>query len=353
MDKITKRQMDILEFVRNSGKAGNDKIKDFISKKYGSISRATIVRELDVLLKNGLVDKSGRGRSVVYSEKLATLLLRYFDEEKYFQKGPDERRVAFARFNFGIFKNFHSLFSPQELKALKELNAGYQKRIKKLPPAIIKREIERLTIELSWKSSQIEGNTYSLIDTEILIKERKEAKGHKREEAIMILNHKAALDYIFEKRKEFKKINLRKIENIHALLIKDMHVSRGLRQKVVGIIGTKYRPLDNQYQIREALENMVSVINKLKDPFSKSLAAMLLIAYIQPFEDGNKRTSRLLGNGILWAHHICPLSLRSINEADYKKAILLFYEQNSAQFFKELFVKQFKFAVANYFLDKA
>jgi fido (protein-threonine AMPylation protein) len=352
MDKITKRQLDILDFIRGKGKAGNDEIKEFISKKYGAISRVTIVRELDVLLKDGLVDKSGRGRSVVYAEKLATLLLRYFDAEKYFQKGPDERRVAFTRFNFGIFKNFHSLFSPQELEALKKLNAGYQKRIKKLPLAITKREVERLTIELSWKSSQIEGNTYSLIDTEILIKERKEAKGHKKEEATMILNHKAALDYIFKNKKEFKKMNIRKIENIHALLIKDMHVSRGLRQKVVGITGTKYRPLDNRYQIREALEDMVGVINKLKDPFSKSLAAMLLIAYIQPFEDGNKRTSRLLGNAILAAHNACPLSLRSINESDYKKAVLLFYEQNSARFFKELFVKQFKFAMENYFLNK-
>ncbi|MFH0863550.1 MAG: Fic family protein, partial [Candidatus Gottesmanbacteria bacterium] len=194
--------------------------------------------------------------------------------------------------------------------------------------------------------------TYSLIDTEILIKERKEAKGHKKEEAIMILNHKAALDYIFQNKKEFKKINLRKIENIHSLLIRDMNVSRGLRKKAVGITGTKYRPLDNQYQIREALEDMVSAINKFKDPFLKSLVAMLLIAYTQPFEDGNKRTSRLLGNAILAAHNVCPLSFRSIDEGEYKKAMLLFYEQNSARFFKELFVKQFKFAVENYFLDK-
>jgi len=353
MQKITQRQLDILDFIRERDKAGNDEIKEFISRKYGAISRITIVRELDALLKDGLLEKSGRGRSVVYAEKLATPLLRYFDAEKYFQKGPDERRVVFTHFNFGIFKNFHDLFSSQELEALKKLSAGYQKRIKNLPPAIIKREIERLTIELSWKSSRIEGNTYSLIDTEILIKERKEAKGHKKEEAIMILNHKAALDYIFKNKSEFKKINLQKIENIHSLLIKDMHVSRGLRQKVVGITGTKYRPLDNRYQIREALEDMVRAINKLKDPFSKSLAAMLLIAYIQPFEDGNKRTSRLLGNAILAAHDICPLSLRSIDESDYKKAVLLFYEQNSARFFKELFVKQFKFAVENYFLDKA
>lgn len=352
MIKISKRQQDILEFIRAKNRVGNDEIREFISQKYGEISRITITRDLGSLLKLKLLNKSGQGRSVVYAEKLANSLLRYFDPKAYFQKGPDERALAFERFNFGLFENLIGVFSEEEIKELAKINSQYQKRIKKLSPVIIKKEIERLTIELSWKSSQIEGNTYSLIDTEILIKENREAKGHKKEEAIMILNHKEALDYIFSKKNEFKKISLRDIENIHALAIKNLGVSKGLRRNIIGITGTKYKPLDNQHQIREALEKTVSVINKVKDPFSKSLAAMLLIAYIQPFEDGNKRTSRLLGNAILVAHNVCPLSFRSIDEGDYKKAVILFYEQNSVLFFKELFVKQFKFAVENYFAEK-
>ena len=350
MVKITKRQADILEFIRKKEKAGNDEIREVISRKYGEISRITIVRELDILLKKGLLAKFGRGRAVVYAEKLATPLLRYFDPEEYFQKGPDEREAAFPRFNFDVFENLSGLFSKEESDELKKLNSDYQERIKKLPPAIISKEIERLTIELSWKSSRIEGNTYSLIDTEILIKERKEAKGRKKEEAAMILNHKAALDYIFQNKKEFKKINIRKIENIHSLIVKDSPVPKGLRKKPVGITGTKYRPLDNYHQIREAMEKMADAANKIKDPFAKAFAAVILLSYIQPFEDGNKRTARLLGNAVLLAHGACPLSYRSINEADYKKATLLFYEQMSARFFKELFIKQFQFAVENYFL---
>jgi Fic family protein len=352
MPKLTTRQLNILDFIKERGKAGNREIKERIEKKFGEISRITVVREIDTLLKGGWIKKEGEGRSVKYSEAIGNKLLAYFDPDTYFKKGPDERILAFERFNFDAFKNLTGIFTKDEITYLASINSQYQKRIKKLPPAIIKREIERLTIELSWKSSRIEGNTYSLIDTEILIKERREANGHKKEEAIMILNHKTALDYIFQNRNEFKKINIRKIENIHALLVRDLGVSRGLRRKVVGITGTKYRPLDNRYQIREALEDLVGAINKFKDPFSKSLAAMLLIAYIQPFEDGNKRTSRLLGNAILAAHNVCPLSLRSIDEGDYKKAVLIFYEQNSARFFKELFVKQFKFSVENYFLNK-
>ena len=205
-------------------------------------------------------------------------------------------------------------------------------------------------MELSWKSSQIEGNTYSLIDTEILIKENKEAEGHKREEAVMILNHKKALDYILENRKDFKNLNLRKIEDVHGFLVEGSGVAKGLRKKAVGITGTKYRPLDNEYQIKEAMEKMIEFANKkLTDQFSRAIFTTLMISYIQPFEDGNKRASRLLGNAVLLSGDICPLSYRSINEADYKKAVIIFYEQNSARFFKELFIEQFKFAVSNYF----
>jgi len=147
-----------------------------------------------------------------------------------------------------------------------------------------------------------------------------------------------------------KELNLRKIENIYCLIIENLGVDHGLRKQPVGIVGTKYKPLDNIYQIREAVEEMIKVVNKLKSPLVKALAATLLIAYIQPFGDGKKRISRILGNAILLVHGFCPLSYRSINEAAYKKAVILFYEQNSAGFFKELFIEQFRFSIENYFL---
>jgi Fic family protein len=166
----------------------------------------------------------------------------------------------------------------------------------------------------------------------------------------MILNHKKALDYIFSKSAEFKHLDLRGIENIHTLLVKELGVSSGLRAHVVGITGSTWKPLDNQHQIREAMERMVETVNALGDPFAKALAGILLLSYIQPFEDGNKRAARLLSDAILLAHRVCPLSFRSVSEADYKKAMLLFYEQNSARLFKEIFVSQFEFSVRNYFL---
>ena len=213
----------------------------------------------------------------------------------------------------------------------------------------IKKEVERLTIDLSWKSSRLEGNTYSLFDTEILIKERIEAKGHQKEEAIMILNHKNAIDYIFEQKKEFKKSDLFHVKKIHELLTRGLNVRSGVRNIPVRIVGTRYAPLSGKTKIVKMMDSAMSKINSLDEPFLKSLAAALMISYIQPFEDGNKRTARIMANAVLLAHGICPISYRSVDETDYKKAVVLFYEQNSARFFRELFVDQFKFAVNNYF----
>lgn len=343
--QLTKRQLNILEFIRKSGWAGNQEIKKYLN----NISRVTVVRDLKVLLDNDLIEQKGKGRNVAYQEKTQNEFLRYLDIDEYFEVETDKRELKFESFNFDVLKNINNIFTSQEIKELQNLNKQYQERVKKLSPGALKREFERLTVELSWKSSKIEGNTYSLIDTEILIKENKEAVGHKKEEAIMILNHKKALDYISDRRSDFRKITVLKIESIHDLLIDQLGVEKGLRQSPVRIIGTRYLPLDNQPQIREAMDKVVEIINKLSDPFSKAFLAIVMISYIQPFIDGNKRTARLLGNALLMAGRVCPLSFRSVDEAEYKKSLIIFYEQNSLRAFKELFIEQFKFAVENYF----
>ena len=101
--------------------------------------------------------------------------------------------------------------------------------------------------------------------------------------------------------------------------------------------------------IKDALKALIEVINRTENPIEKALIAVLMIAYIQPFEDGNKRTSRILGNALLLANDYCPLSYRSVDEVEYKKAIIMFYEQNNATYFKKLFLDQYKQAVKKYF----
>ncbi len=353
MINLNDRQEKILSYIRKYKSATNKGLLDHISKSGEEVTRLTVVRDLDKLLKLKLISKTGGGRNVSYKERIDSPALSYFDAEKYFKLPPDERDMKFEKFNFDVFGYFEkNIFSENEISKLEKLNQEYQKRVKKMSPNSLKKEFERLTIELSWKSSQIEGNTYSLIDTEILIKEGKAARGHSRDETVMILNHKKAIDYIFSRNNEFKSLNIRKIENVHALLIKNLSTEKGIRKRLVGITGTKYRPLDNQHQIREVIEKMCGIVNSKKNhPLTKALISILLISYIQPFEDGNKRTARLVGNAVLFAHGFCPLSYRSVDEAEYKKAILLFYEQNSARYFKELFAEQFRFAVKNYFLS--
>jgi len=314
-----------------------------------NVSRVTVVRDIGVLLKAGYITKEGKGRGVRYKECIRNELLRYTDTEQYFSKEPDEREVRFPAFNFDIFANLQTIILEEELEMLTEQNTAYQERLKKLSPGALQKEFERLTIELSWKSSHIEGNTYSLIDTEILIKEHKEAEGHKKEEAVMILNHKKALDYIHAEKNTFKKLTRAGMENIHTMLISGLGVATGIRKAPVGIVGTRYTPLDNEHQIKEAVEKTITAINKAPDPFSKALVALCMISYIQPFADGNKRTARLLGDALLLAHNACPLSFRSIDEGEYKKALILFYEQNNLRMFKDLFIEQFTFATENYF----
>lgn len=348
---ITSRQSNILTFISEKPGAQTQDILAYINKKNESeISRVTIIRDIEVLLESDFIKKEGSGRSVFYKiSPKGSLLAPQADYDEYFRKSPDQRGGVKKTFQSEVFGVMQYLFSKKELLDLKKINEDYLEKKSKLSPMILHKEFERLTIELSWKSSQLEGNTYSLIDTEMLLTQEKEAKGHKKEEAVMLINHKRALDYIHENTKIFKKVSLQDIEDVHSMIIANMGVAKGLRKSLVGITGSVYRPIDNEFQIREAMEKLVETVNELSHPLEKALAFVLLISYIQPFEDGNKRTARLFGNAILLANEYCPLSYRSVDEAEYKKAVLLFYERNSAWLFKQLFVEQFEFAVKNYF----
>lgn len=348
MVKIDKNSKRILEFIKENPSFSSKEIYD--GKDWG-ISYATLKRRLSNLVSEKLVTTVGRGRGQKYFISPTYDLFLPIDLEIYFERDIDDREV-FQNYNFSLIKNVLeavNLFSSDEIQHLQNLQQQFLNNISNQTESAYDKEFERLAIDLSWKSSQIEGNTYSLLETEKLLKEKETASGKSKDEAVMLLNHKDAIDYIINNPTYIDPISVSKIEDIHSLLVKELNVERNIRKGRVGISGTNYKPLDNEFQISEALKEMCSLVNSKENIFEKALLLLVLISYIQPFSDGNKRTARIICNAILIKNNYCPISFRTVDSLDYKKSMLLFYEQNNLIAMKELFLDQFEFAVKTYF----
>ena len=341
------RQQKILSIIQKQQPISISEIGNALSE---NISTPTLNRALSSLKQNGYLTVTGKGPSLKYSITINAMNFVVIDADEYFKVDIEDRYVI-EKFNRNIFKQIASLeiCTDAENKLLEKATGVFIQKRKGLNKTVFKKEFERLMIELSWKSSQIEGNTYTLLDTEQLLKYDIASARYSKEESIMLLNHKEAIEYSFENKEDFKEISVSKIIDIHSLLTKKLGVSKNLRKRLVRITGTKYLPPDNKFIIKEALEEMCALINNRKNIYEKGFLAILFISYIQPFEDGNKRTARLVGNAILQANNCCPLSYRSVTVTDYKKAMLLFYEVNNLTSFKKIFTDQYLFAVKNYF----
>lgn len=314
-------------------------------------SDATLKRMIAAGIKAGDIVAEGKARATRYRLSPQAQLLMPLNLDTYFAFEVDERQVQ-SSYNFELINGLLAetrLFSDKEQSHLDALQDEFRQHVGELTDNEYRKEMERLGIDLSWKSSQIEGNTYTLLETERLLRESKTAEGKTREEAVMLLNHKDALSFVLDNPDYLKELTVSHIEDIHQLLTKDLSIDKGLRRHRVGITGTNYHPLDNEFQIREAMRDACELINSKSNIFEKALLTLILLSYIQPFSDGNKRTARITSNAILIANDYCPLSFRSIDSIDYKKAMLIFYEQNNLYAFKQIFMEQFEFAVKEYF----
>ncbi len=348
MKENQKKLIKLLAFIQLNGPISSKEIHESFSSEY---SYATLKRSLAKLVSENSLQVIGNGRGTKYKVSPIYSFIQPINIEEYYIKEIDERSIK-QSFNFEIFDgtlNQFSLFTNEEENKLTLLQEKFQDNISKLSKSEYNKEFERLAIDLSWKSSQIEGNTYSLLETERLLKDKETASGKTKEEAVMLLNHKDALDFILEHPDFLSDLTVNKIEAIHSILIKELPIERNLRKRRVGISGTNYRPLDNEFQLVEALEKMCLLINNKTIVFEKALLALVFISYIQPFNDGNKRTARIVSNAILMDQKHCPLSFRTVDSVEYKKAMLVFYEQNNISCMKEIFMQQFEFAVNMYF----
>jgi len=338
----------ILQYLTENPLVSSKEIHEGISEKAGY---ATVKRALQTLIAEELIRSVGKGKGTKYELSPAYFVLAPIDKEAYFEREIDERNIR-SEFNLNLIEQVLSevdLFTQEENEHLNTLQEKFSKNTTDLSSEEFNREFERLAIDLSWKSSQIEGNTYSLLETEQLLKEQQTAAGKTKDEATMLLNHKEALDFILSNKDYVRPLTIARIEDLHSILIKELNVGRNIRKRRVGISGTNYKPLDNEFQIREALQAMCELVNKKTNVFEKALLVLVLISYTQPFEDGNKRTARIISNAILMNENYCPISFRTIDSIEYKKAMLIFYEQNNINPFKQIFIDQFEFAVNTYF----
>ncbi|MEN9852357.1 MAG: hypothetical protein RI996_300 [Candidatus Parcubacteria bacterium] len=339
MATYTKKQLEIITSIALKGFISSRDMKEY--------SRTTFSREIKTLLEKSFVEKKGSGPSTVYI-KSKNFYSAPIDSVVYFQVEQDKRIIEETEDSI-FFERLKKIFTDEEKKELDEYTKIWRDKIKTATPTTRKKEFERITTELSWKSSQIEGNTYSLLDTERLLKEGEQAHGHSDKEAIMILNHKETLEYIAKQSESFKILNRTSIEEIHRILVHQLDVETGLRRGGVGILGTNYRPKDNVYQIQDQIHLFFKTINEVDNIPTKAILALICVAYIQPFADGNKRTSRMLANACLLSSEYPILSFRSIDEVEYKKAILLVYEQHNIFNIKKLFIDQYRHACTQYF----
>ncbi len=209
---------------------------------------------------------------------------------------------------------------------------------------------DRLLIDLSWNSSRLEGNTYSLLETERLIKEGEIAEGKNALDTQMILNHKAAIEFLVASASDTG-FNRFTILNLHALLsdnLLDPNASGRLRTGPVGIRGSVYIPLAVPQRIDECFQQILDTASAIRDPFEQAFFSMMHLAYLQPFEDVNKRVSRFAANIPFIRQNLCPLSFVDVPDVAYLEGIIGVYELNRVELLRDVFVWAYERSCARY-----
>lgn len=288
-----------------------------------SVELRTIQRALNRLVGLKIVQQAGPSNAPVYTVVYPQLLSVKFDEKVL----VDEDRPD-SVFNYGLLEWLEDCKPGEIAKALGEPHVIAAKT----NDLLSMRDLEHLTIELSWKSSALEGNTYSLLDTQLLLTEGIKPKNRTEFETQMILNHKDAIKFIVENKNLFvSDIKFSTVEELHRILANNLGIDAGVRNKIVKITASNYTPPETPVMLREAADKILAIISRQPDPYAKSLLALSLIPYLQIFEDGNKRTGRMLANAILIGALNQGFTLRKVEARELALAYLAFYEFNSIQ----------------------
>lgn len=214
-----------------------------------------------------------------------------------------------------------------------------------------KQILKRLLIDLSWNSSRLEGNTYSLLDTRRLIEFGEEAEGRDRLEAQMILNHKDAIEFLVSTAEEIG-FNRYTVLNLHAILannlLADESAAGRLRRIAVGIEKSVFHPLEVPQLIEEYFEQILDSAAVIENPFEQAFFVMVQLPYLQPFDDVNKRVSRLSANIPLIKGNFSPLSFTDVPRDTYMEAVIGVYEMNRVELLRDVFIWAYERSAARY-----
>ena len=351
----------VVDIVRQS--TGGARRSD-IAKALKTVPQRTLQYWLKSLVEDGRLTQEGKGPAARYllpavieeqketpapqaraeQEKPEVVVPLSTESEKiceYLQQPSGARKaVGYNRlFLDGYRPNTSFYLSPKERAQLAEL--GRTKAGVEAAGTYAKQILNRLLIDLSWNSSRLEGNTYSLLDTRRLIEFGEQAQGRNRLETQMILNHKDAIAFLVSAAEEIG-FNRYTVLNLHAILAQnlllDEEAAGRLRRIAVGIEKSAFHPLEVPQLIEECFNQVLATANAIQDPFEQSFFAMVHLPYLQPFDDVNKRVSRLAANIPFIKGNLSPLSFTGVPRSSYTDAMLGVYELNRVDLLKDVFI---------------
>ncbi len=331
--------------------------------------RKAIRRELKKMIDMKLIAAEGATRNRIYIILKKNLILKPATQAtssafEDVELSPESRlllnlvsKPLRARKPVGYNQDFLNAYIPNRTFYLDESTRHQLEELGRrnktdMPAGTYARSIlNRLLIELSWNSSRLEGNTYSLLETQRLIEQGKSATGKNAIESQMIINHKNAIEYIVVGSTS-KKITGLEVCSVHALLAENLlgnpNAPGSLRQITVNISGTTYLPLDNPHTLRDCFKNLIIKLNLIKNPFEQSFFALIHLSYLQAFEDVNKRTARLVANIPLIKANLIPLSFTDVEQDAFVKALIGIYEKNDISIMKDLYAWAYQRSTQKY-----
>lgn len=369
MTQDTQREADEIVAIlkRHSQGLSRGQIKEAITF---SINSKTLQRRLASLAQNGLIVKKGEKKATKYypSDVSPKDTKGHSRDNTHDIFSPASQNILtfldtppHARKKMSYNRDFLDSYVPNKTayvpeKVRKQLYKEGQRFDKALAAGTYAREIcQRLLIDLSYNSSRLEGNTYSLLDTQKLVEEGISAEGKVNEETVMIMNHKEAILFLVENAQEIELTSLT-IRNLHHLLSQDLlanpEACGNIRSTEVDIGQSTYKPLNNPHQLKELFELILLKARKIEDPFEQSFFLLVHLSYLQAFEDVNKRTSRLSCNIPFIKENLCPLSFTDVSRDDYTTALLAVYEKNNVEPMLELYAWAYLRSCAQYGVAK-